>query len=234
MDKIPWIVLLVLLFVTILGACAGVAVIVWLGIERDHRIRRVRTGEMVAARTWRGIPVPFFFQTTTAEAFRSMQMREDDVILSSIPKTGTTWVHKILYQMLHGIDSDGKPNPAPSTSIGSTNQVYPEALTLTRDAPVDPELSPEANEMRKKFFGGWGFEDDMLGQPAPRLISTHLYGDFLPSELIAPNGKGRLILVLRNMKDTLASLHFFRGEPKDGWLGNEHGLELRLLPLYML
>ena len=178
---------------------------------------------MVAARTWRGIPVPFFFQTTTAEAFRSMQMREDDVILSSIPKTGTTWVHKILYQMLHGIDSDGKPNPAPSTSIGSTNQVYPEALTLTRDAPVDPELSPEANEMRKKFFGGWGFEDDMLGQPAPRLISTHLYGDFLPSELIAPNGKGRLILVLRNMKDTLASLHFFRGEPKDGWLGNEHG-----------
>ena len=30
-------------------------------------------------------------------------------------------------------------------------------------------------------------------------------------------------MVLRNLKDVLASLHYFRGEPKDGWLGNEHG-----------
>merc|ERR1711862_230509 len=36
-------------------------------------------------------------------------------------------------------------------------------------------------------------------------------------------GKGRLVVVLRNPKDTLASVHFFFGEPKDGWLGNEHG-----------
>ena len=25
------------------------------------------------------------------------------------------------------------------------------------------------------------------------------------------------------LADSLSSLHFFRGEPKDGWLGNEHG-----------
>lgn len=36
-------------------------------------------------------------------------------------------------------------------------------------------------------------------------------------------GRGRLIIVLRNLKDTLTSLHYFRGEAKDGWLGNEHG-----------
>ena len=33
----------------------------------------------------------------------------------------------------------------------------------------------------------------------------------------------RLIVCLRNPKDVLTSLHFFRGEAKDGWLGNEHG-----------
>ena len=38
-----------------------------------------------------------------------------------------------------------------------------------------------------------------------------------------PAGTGRLIVCLRNPKDVLTSLHFFRGEAKDGWLGNEHG-----------
>jgi hypothetical protein len=36
-------------------------------------------------------------------------------------------------------------------------------------------------------------------------------------------GKGRLIIVLRNLKDTMCSLHHFRGLPMDGWDGNEHG-----------
>lgn len=168
--------------------------------------------------------MPFFFQRETAEAFKAMSMREDDVILSSLTKGGTTWMHKILYQLLHGIGPDGNAKGAATdSSIGSQNQVYPEALVLRRGEAGDPEVKPEAEAMRKKYFGEWGFEDEMCGQPAPRLISTHLFGDFLPTELIAPDGKGRLVVVLRNLKDTLASLHFFRGEPKDGWLGNEHG-----------
>ena len=40
-----------------------------------------------------------------------------------------------------------------------------------------------------------------------------------------PAGTGRLIVCLRNPKDVLTSLHFFRGEAKDGWRGNEHGLQ---------
>lgn len=60
----------------------------------------------------------------------------------------------------------------------------------------------------------------MLAQPSPRLISTHLFGDYLPDQL---QQRGRLIIVLRNLKDTLCSLHFFRGEAEDGWTGNEKG-----------
>ena len=41
--------------------------------------------------------------------------------------------------------------------------------------------------------------------------------------LLKEGGKGRLVIVLRNLKDVLTSLHFFRGEAKDGWHGNEHG-----------
>jgi len=32
------------------------------------------------------------------------------------------------------------------------------------------------------------------------------------------------VYVLRNPKDCMNSLHFFQGEPKDGWKGNEYGL----------
>jgi len=79
----------------------------------------------------------------------------------------------------------------------------------------------------------------IVNQPEPRLFSTHLFGrHLLPQQLfydtenksdsdknmhVQPEGKGRLIIVLRNLKDSLCSLHHFRGLPMDGWEGNEHG-----------
>lgn len=166
------------------------------------------------------MPVPFFFQRNTAKAFRSMNVLEDDVILSSLPKGGTTWMHKILFLMMHGLDDNGQMKNEAKDSLGSKNQIYPEALVLNRGEPTDSEITPQMDELRKQFFGEYGFEDDLLGQPSPRLISTHLYGEYLPEEL---SQRGRLIIVLRNLKDTLCSLHFFRGEAADGWTGNEKG-----------
>ena len=62
--------------------------------------------------------------------------------------------------------------------------------------------------------------DDLVNQASPRLFSTHTEVGLLPREL---QHKGRLIYVTRNPKDCLNSLHYFRGEAKDGWTGNEHG-----------
>merc|ERR1712159_744247 len=44
-----------------------------------------------------------------------------------------------------------------------------------------------------------------------------------PGSLQELKQRGRLVYVLRNPKDCLNSLHYFRGEAKDGWTGNEHG-----------
>ena len=86
--------------------------------------------------------------------------------------------------------------------------------------------------------------DDLINQPSPRLFSSHIFGkDLLPRQLFdgwtdddtttcstnghhnkqGNKGKGRLLVVVRNLKDSLVSLHHFMGVPKDGWLGNEHG-----------
>lgn len=62
---------------------------------------------------------------------------------------------------------------------------------------------------------------ELMAQPSPRLFTTHLRADLLPKQV--KEGKGRIIYVLRNLNDVMVSLHYFRGEAKDGWEGNEHG-----------
>ena len=173
---------------------------------------------MPTGRRWKGLPVPFFFQAASAEAFAEMEVRKDDVIMSSLTKGGTTWVHKVLHMLLH-TEHDGGSNAA----LGTQGQTYVESVVPRRGAAPDPENPQGMNELREKMFGTWTLEEDLLGQPGPRLFSTHLYGSHLPAQLLSPSGQGRLVVVLRNLKDTMASLHFFRGEAKDGWLGNEHG-----------
>ena len=192
-----------------------------------------KIGPMPTGRRYKGVPVPFFFQEETAAAFQAMEVHDSDVFLISLMKGGTTWTEKIVWLMLHGIADDGSiKTPVGPAAIGSEKQVYPEALDLTRRA-AEPGSQ---EEMRHKLFGTHGFLDDLCEQPAPRLFATHMWGrNLLPHGLfdepefggdeaaVATEGSGRMIVVVRNLKDVLASLHFFRGEAKDGWLGNEHG-----------
>ena len=147
-------------------------------------------------------------------------LARSDVFLISLMKGGTTWMNNIVWLLLHGIADDGSVAvPVSADTLGSTKQVYPEALDMRRNP------TPAATDaMRYKHFGSHGFVDDLCTQPAPRLFATHMFGrKLLPRELFGDSGKGRLIVVVRNLKDVLASLHFFRGEAKDGWRGNEHG-----------
>jgi putative glutathione S-transferase len=187
-----------------------------------------------SGRKYKGISVPFFFQDESADAFRSMSMKSDDIILSSLAKGGTTWVHKILHSLLHVYDDAGNIIPgsddsdsSTSSRINASGQVYPDALPLNRTQ--QKRLLEEDDftaKFSKKHFGDFTL-DDLFAQPSPRLFSTHAFGkEMLPAELLGTDekeGKGRLIIVLRNLKDVMCSLHFFNGEAKDGWLGNEHG-----------
>jgi len=189
----------------------------------------------MSGRRYQTVPVPFWFREKSYESFRNMTMKPNDVILSSLVKAGTTWVHKILYSLLHTFDDDGtKRSVEVAGGIGGQGQVYPSALPIDRDEMnaclADPH-DTTATKFVKEVFGDYTLED-LMNQPEPRLISTHWFGTkFLPKEFLGDVGEnesggcgtGRLVIVLRNLKDVLVSLHFFNGEAKDGWLGNEHG-----------
>ncbi len=52
-----------------------------------------RTAILSSGRRWKGLPVPGWFQEESADAFSRLSMRDDDVIICSLPKGGTTWMH---------------------------------------------------------------------------------------------------------------------------------------------
>lgn len=169
---------------------------------------------MSAKHSHKGLPLPFFFKKESADAFYELETNESDVFLLSMAKAGTSWVTRILVLLLHQLDDDGTAVPGKENFINSGMQAYPEGLPLE----TPPEPLP--------VFGNQTFPM-LVEQPSPRLFVTHLCdmtAPFLPKGLTnTEDGKGRVVLVVRNLKDCLASLHYFKGEAKDGWLGNEHG-----------
>mmetsp|Transcript_42008 Transcript_42008/g.121804 ORF Transcript_42008/g.121804 Transcript_42008/m.121804 type:complete len:352 (-) Transcript_42008:292-1347(-) len=167
---------------------------------------------MAAPKNYKGVPMPSFFNPEGMKLFSEMEFEDDDVVMVSFVKAGTTWVNKIIHCLLR-MDEQGKMEAIPG-DLGASGQIYPE--WLPEKVPEDPEWAGvgPGGLMGKICFA------DLVAQPRPRLFSTHLPGKLLPESLAR---RGRVVYVLRNPKDCLNSLHYFRGAAKDDWLGNEHG-----------
>ena len=60
-------------------------------------------GPMPTGKKYKSMPIPFFFHPSTADAFAKLQPVADDVFMVSLAKGGTTWVHRILHLLLHGL-----------------------------------------------------------------------------------------------------------------------------------
>lgn len=176
------------------------------------------------------LPVPRrWFRPRSADAFRAMETRPSDVVISSLPKGGTTWMHRVLCCLLHEIDDGGNAMEETAFSAVRRAQPYPDGIPVD-DEEMELALSGSREVMPHDptIFGEKCTLQDLIDQPEPRLFSTHLFGeDYLPLCLLGAGeggaGKGRLIVVLRNLKDTLTSLHHFMGVAKDDWHGNEYG-----------
>ncbi|KAL3816621.1 hypothetical protein ACHAXA_004803 [Cyclostephanos tholiformis] len=249
------------------------------------------------------LPVPWWFNPSTALLYKNVDVMEDDVVLSSGVKMGTTWLARILVMLMHDDDggerdrdvdyacddaggptsslsSDDRaaasadvvvvPAPSPSSTTTTTvaasfpgryGQTYPDATYPSRiekslDSHGIYDRIPNGRDVADAMFGDFVWTD-LLDMPRPRLFVSHLFGRrYLPRMLFdgkhddgdvggdagdddaedgtggykdsrkltrRRRGKGRLIVLVRNLKDTLISLHNFRGTAIDGMLGNEHG-----------
>jgi len=135
---------------------------------------------------------PPYYNKDGHAAFRALQLQSTDVILASYGKCGTTFMNAVLFNLLR-LDPDGTLSSANEAAPGGTIQVYPDGCPARRGDPAPG---------RK-----WGplTVQDLAEQPSPRLFATHLPAGQLPDLAT----RGRLVLVLRNPKDAIVSMHKF-------------------------
>ncbi|XP_075259236.1 cytosolic sulfotransferase 3-like [Convolutriloba macropyga] len=120
-------------------------------------------------------------------ATKNFQGREDDIYLSTYPRTGTTWTQNILVGMIFGLEE------LKNTGQVGMRYTFPYMESNFRDQRGGYEI---ANEITR----------------SPRLMKSHLPCHLSPREIFTHKRKN--IVVVRNPKDTaLSCFKFYQTKP---------------------
>ncbi|MBZ3878617.1 Sulfotransferase 1A1 [Sciurus carolinensis] len=127
----------------------------------------------------KGVPLIKYFAEMVGP-LQNFQAWPDDLLISTYPKSGTTWLSEILEMIYHSGDLE-KCHRAP---------IYTRVPFLEFKCPGVPS----------------GLET-LKERPAPRLLKTHLPLALLPQSLL--DQKVKVIYVARNAKDVAVSYYNF-------------------------
>jgi len=122
-----------------------------------------------------------------------LEVREDDVWISSFPKCGTTWTQEMVWNIVHNLDFKTA-----------------RAVTLDERVPF-LELSalsePDNLEGAEEVAGTFSMDsmDQVKNLKSPRVIKTHLSIDMLPEQVLQK--KAKIIYVTRNPRDAVVSFY---------------------------
>lgn len=138
---------------------------------------------------WEG----FWFRPRHLEAALAarshFEARNDDVILASPMKTGTTWLKALCISIMQGPYSDDTAEEENKDPLLKNHPAY-YVQTLEVQVYTSNPLP------------------DLSGMQSPRLFHTHLPHSILPDSI--RNSECKIVYITRNPKDTLVSMwHFF-------------------------
>lgn len=125
--------------------------------------------------------IPLFWGTAKEwSQVQSFETRPDDLLISTYPKSGTTWVSEILDLIYNNGD----------TEKCKRDVIYNRVTFMEL---IIPGFADGVKELESK--------------PSPRLVKTHLPVQLLPSSFWKNNCK--IVYVARNAKDVAVSYYYF-------------------------
>ncbi|PIA25398.1 hypothetical protein AQUCO_11600003v1 [Aquilegia coerulea] len=117
-------------------------------------------------------------------AFQShFEALDDDVIIASPPKAGTTWLKALLNTIIHGCNNEEEEDPLEKKNPHSIVKSLEGLIYLMNKTP------------------------DLSVFPSPRIFHSHLPYNALPESI--KNSKCKIVYIARNPKDTFVSLYHF-------------------------
>lgn len=144
-------------------------------------------------RWYRGFWLSELFLKGVAVSHARFRPRPTDVLLTSFPKSGTTWLKALGFSVLNRVEH-------PPSSTGD----HP----LHRSSPHDLvgflEVSPDL--IATNYAGEDQLYEDL---PSPRLLAAHLPYSLLPHGITTQGSGCKIVYVCRDPKDTLVSFWHF-------------------------
>ncbi|XP_039263067.2 sulfotransferase 1B1-like [Styela clava] len=163
---------------------------IWLPINKFYCMigvmerMRPKENHIITGNNGVTIPMPFPDWGVVTKEFYKFEIRENDIIVSTYPKAGTTWMQEITWLICHNAD----------TITSKKSRID---LRVPFYEYVDPYNYPTGS----KCLEDWPTDKQ-------RIIKTHVPFDLLPKEF-QQKRKGKMIYVARNAKDVCVSFHHF-------------------------
>lgn len=135
-----------------------------------------------------------------ADLIFSFDVRPDDVFLVAFPKSGSTWLSNIVWQLQHKLDFSAQYLPA--------DHNYLELILWFQQNRMN-ENDHSFHEFKKVSDRRF---DDVANDTSPRIVKSHLPPHFLPTGVWTV--KPKLIYIYRNAKDVAVSwFHMLKNIP---------------------
>ncbi|XP_066302626.1 sulfotransferase 1B1-like isoform X2 [Branchiostoma lanceolatum] len=146
-------------------------------------LQRANKVKMTAMVYWNyeGTNFPYTVTKQTLEALPEYQIRDDDIVVVSYPRAGSNWLLEIIGKLLK--------------AAGKTTESADSIIT----EPIEVILAC------CKLPGYVTLAD----KPSPRLVKTSLPIQFAPRGISNPRNQVKVIVVMRNPKDTAVSFYHF-------------------------
>eukprot|EP00057_Strongylocentrotus_purpuratus_P008188 XP_011662662.1 PREDICTED: sulfotransferase 1A1 [Strongylocentrotus purpuratus] len=135
-----------------------------------------------------GFIMPKMMPARCIESAKNFKVRDDDLFLTTYPKSGTTWVQQIVLLIHH----DGDKSKLEGKHIFSMVPFIEAVVGMSKDNADTARMQSEVAEEK----------------PSPRILKTQLPPRLLPAS-IHDGSKGKVIYIARNPKDMMVSYFHF-------------------------